>query len=375
MSNICKTVSLRTRPIKNGTQLSFYLDYYPGYRDNETMKVVRHESLGIYIYAKPKSQREKDYNARMAEKAEALRCRRFESIVNEKYAFFDKEKMKGDFLEYFAKLAAKKNTKWEHAYKHFHTFVQGKCSFGEINVDLCNKFREYLLNAPQGLHKNRKLHVNSAAGYWSTFRACLHTAYRDHKIKENPNGYLERIDTIPTDREHLSQDELIRLAATPCQYDVLKRGFLFATLTGLRKSDISKLTYEEIQPYGSDGMMYVTTRMQKTKDIVHNPVGDEALELIDYHPDKRGLVFPEFRDKMTQAPLKNWINAANITKHITFHCARHTFACLQLDAGTSMKVVQQYLGHKNISTTEIYAKLTDMQKRASVGRITLKKAE
>ena len=77
MSNIFKTVSLRTRPIKNGTQLSFYLDYYPGYRDNETMKVVRHESLGIYIYAKPKSQREKDYNARMAEKAEALRCRRF----------------------------------------------------------------------------------------------------------------------------------------------------------------------------------------------------------------------------------------------------------------------------------------------------------
>ena len=62
MSNICKTVTLRTRKIKGGEQLSFYLDYYPGYRDESTMKVMRHESLGIYVYAKPKNQREKDYN-------------------------------------------------------------------------------------------------------------------------------------------------------------------------------------------------------------------------------------------------------------------------------------------------------------------------
>lgn len=93
MSNICKTVTLRTRKIKKGTQLSFYLHYYPGYRDEFTMKatikreqwqtrlniaerewvrskvkVQRHESLGIYIFAKPKNQRERDYNERMTEK-------------------------------------------------------------------------------------------------------------------------------------------------------------------------------------------------------------------------------------------------------------------------------------------------------------------
>ena len=72
MSNICKTVTLRTRKIKGGEQLSFYLDYYPGYRDESTMKVMRHESLGIYIYAKPKNQREKDYNERMRERQKHL---------------------------------------------------------------------------------------------------------------------------------------------------------------------------------------------------------------------------------------------------------------------------------------------------------------
>ena len=145
----------------------------------------------------------------------------FEGHVNERYDFFDKEKMKGDFLAYFKRLADKKNSKWQHVYMHFRTFTQGKCTFGEINVDLCNRFREYLLTAPQGLHKNRKLHINSAANYWSTFRASIHTAYRDRKIKENPNGFLERIETIPTDKEHLSQDEVIRLASTESRDTVL----------------------------------------------------------------------------------------------------------------------------------------------------------
>lgn len=70
--------------------LSFYLDYYPGYRDQETMKTIRHEGLNIYIYANPKNQRECDFNAAMSEKAEAIRCRRFEAIVNERYDFFGK---------------------------------------------------------------------------------------------------------------------------------------------------------------------------------------------------------------------------------------------------------------------------------------------
>ena len=369
MSNICKTVTLRTRKIKGGEQLSFYLDYYPGYRDEATMKVQRHESLGIYIYARPKSQRERDYNERMTEKAEALRCRRFESIVNERYDFFDREKMKGSFLAYFKEKADKKNCKWQHVYKHFERFCQGKCRFDEINVDLCNRFREHLLTTTQSVHSDLPLHINSVSGYWSTFRAVLHTAYREHKIIENPNGFLERIDTIPTEKEHLSKQELINLASTPCEYEVLKKAFLFACLTGLRKSDIKQLTWENIQPYG-DGGMYVTLRMQKTKELVNNPISDEALELIG--GTGTGRVFMGFCDKFTQAPLKNWLKAAGITKKITFHCSRHTFGSLQVDAGTPLMAVQRMLGHKNAATTQIYANMSDEAKRESVNRISLK---
>lgn len=369
MSNICKTVTLRTRKIKGGEQLSFYLDYYPGYRDESTMKVMRHESLGIYIYAKPKNQREKDYNDRMREKSEALRCRRYESIVNERYDFFDKEKMKGSFLAYFKEKAEKKNDKWMHVYQHFEVFCQGKCTFEEITVDLCNKFREYLLCAPQLTHKDRPLHINSAANYWSTFCASLHMAYREHKILENPNGFLERIDTIPTVKEHLSKQELINLANTPCEYSVLKNAFLFACLTGLRKSDIKQLEWKHIQPYG-DGGMYITLRMIKTQELVNNPISDEAMELIGER--STGKVFVGFKDCMTQTALKNWLKEAGITKHITFHCTRHTFGSLQVDAGTSVYTVQHMLGHKNVETIQIYANMADQSMRDSVDRITLK---
>lgn len=349
--------------------MSFYLDYYPGYRDNETMKVIRHESLGIYIFAKPKNQRERDYNLRMRERAEALRCRRYESIVNERYDFLDKEKMRGDFLAYFKKQAEKHNCKWEHVYKHFTKFVNGKCRFDEVNVDLCRRFMEYLLTAKQTLHTDQPLHINTVAAYWSTFRHCLHEAYRDRKIKENPNGFLERIDTIPTIKEHLSQPELVALANTPCEHEVLKKAFLFSCLTGLRKSDIKALTWDDIQPYG-DGVIYVTVRMQKTQEISHNPISDEALELIGERSE--GLVFKGFRDFMTQGPLRRWMKAAGVTKHVTMHGGRHTFGSLQVDAGTNIYVVQKMLGHKSVETTEIYAKMADEQKRQSVNRITLK---
>jgi site-specific recombinase XerD len=110
--------------------------------------------------------------------------------------------------------------------------------------------------------------------------------------------------------------------------------------------------------------------MQKTKELVNNPISDEALELIGERGT--GLVFVGFADKMTQAPLKYWLKAAGITKKISFHCSRHTFGSLQVDAGTSVYTVQHMLGHKNVSTTQIYAAMADESKRESVNRITLK---
>ena len=364
----CKTVTLRTRPLKNG-MLSYYLDYYPGYRDQETMKSIRHEGLNIYIYANPKNERERNFNATMSEKAEAIRCRRFESIVNDRYDFFDRHKLKADFLEYYRKQFRKHDQKWEFVYHHFYNFVHGKCTFEEIDIDLCNKFREYLLNAKQ-LRRDGRISKNSASGYWSTFRGLLKILYRNRLIKTNINDFLDKIETEDTPKEYLSVEELYKLAETPCKKPILKTASLFSCLTSLRISDILSLQWHEIVDFAAGGKcVHTITQKTKTEDII--PISDEALQLIGYSPEKTGLVFKGLKRSWTQYPMKEWIREAGITKNITFHSYRRTYATLQGAAGTDIRTIQSNMAHKSITTTQRYMKVVDSNKREASNRISL----
>ena len=364
----CKTVTLRTRPLKNG-MLSYYLDYYPGYRDQETMKTIRHEGLNIYIYANPKNERERNFNATMSEKAEAIRCRRFESIVNDRYDFFDRHKLKADFLEYYRRQFRKHDQKWEFVYHHFYNFVHGKCTFEEIDIDLCNKFREYLLNAKQ-LRRDGHISKNSASGYWSTFRGLLKILYRNRLIKTNINDFLDKIETEDTPKDYLSVEELYKLAETPCKKPILKTAALFSCLTSLRISDILSLQWHEIIDFAAGGKcVHTITQKTKTEDII--PISDEALQLIGYSPEKTGLVFKGLKRSWTQQPMKEWIRKAGITKNITFHSYRRTYATLQGAAGTDIRTIQSNMAHKSITTTQRYMKVVDSNKREASNRISL----
>ena len=364
----CKTVTLRTRPLKHG-MLSYYLDYYPGYRDQETMKTIRHEGLNIYIYANPKNERERNFNATMSEKAEAIRCRRFESIVNDRYDFFDRHKLKADFLEYYRRQLRKHDQKWEFVYHHFYNFVHGKCTFEEIDIDLCNKFREYLLNAKQ-LRRDGRISKNSASGYWSTFRGLLKILYRNRLITTNINDFLDKIATEDTPKDYLSVEELYKLAETPCKKPILKTAALFSCLTSLRISDILSLQWHEIVDFAAGGKcVHTITQKTKTEDII--PISDEALQLIGYSPEKNGLVFKGLKRSWTQQPMKEWIREAGITKNITFHSYRRTYATLQGAAGTDIRTIQSNMAHKSITTTQRYMKVVDSNKREASNRISL----
>ena len=364
----CKTVTLRTRPLKNG-MLSYYLDYYPGYRDQETMKTIRHEGLNIYIYANPKNERERNFNATMSEKAEDIRCRRFESIVNDRYDFFDRHKLKADFLEYYRRQLRKHDQKWEFVYHHFYNFVHGKCTFEEIDIDLCNKFREYLLNAKQ-LRRDGRISKNSASGYWSTFRGLLKILYRNQLIKTNINDFLDKIETEDTPKDYLSVEELYKLAETPCKKPILKTAALFSCLTSLRISDILSLQWHEIVDFAAGGKcVHTITQKTKTEDII--PISDEALQLIGYSPEKTGLVFKGLKRSWTQQPMKEWIRKAGITKNITFHSYRRTYATLQGAAGTDIRTIQSNMAHKSITTTQRYMKVVDSNKREASNKISL----
>ena len=108
MTHTCTKVTVRQRAIRNN-RISLYLDYYPAVRNPETMQMSRREYLGIYIYAHPKNEMEREFNNDMLNKAEAIRCIRVQSLINEEFGFLDKTKQKADFLAYFKKMCRSKD--------------------------------------------------------------------------------------------------------------------------------------------------------------------------------------------------------------------------------------------------------------------------
>ena len=371
MKKTCTKVSLLKRTIKDG-RLSLYLDYYPPIRNSNTMKMTRREFLGIYIFEKPANPAQRAFNAEMMEKAEAIRNLRFNSILNRQFGFIDSNIDSPCFLEWFKKIADKKKDKWLSAYLHFNNYVKGKCTFADIKVELCEQFATYLLEDAKDLKHNKyKLSRNSAAAFYCTFRAALKLAYRARLLHENVNDFLDSIKTEDVEKEFLTLNELKILAETPCKIDVLKRASLFSCLTGLRISDILNLKWENIEEAVEGGYcMHIRTQKTKTATII--PISDEALELCGERGNDDRKVFFGLQRSMVNYPLKEWIKQSGIKKYLTFHCFRHTYATLQIAAGTDIYTVSKMLTHKNVQTTQIYASLVNEKKRETVNRISLK---
>lgn len=360
--HVCTTVHLRRRPITND-RISLYLDYYPAVRNPKTMQMMRREYLGIYIFAKPRNEMEREFNQEMLEKAELILCRRQTALINEQFGFLDRYKMQEDALAYFKAFANKKGEKYLFVYAHFKDFTKGKCTFGDLNVAFCKKFSEYLQNQARGLRLGQKLCANTAASYWSHFRAFLKKAYLDKYLNENINDYLEALDTEDVHKEFLTQEELYRLAETPCRIDVLKRAALFSCLTGLRISDILNLTWENVT-LAPDLGYCIRIRTIKTGTEATLPISYDAYSLCG--EPGTGKVFKGLGKGMIRKPMQEWLFDAGITKHISFHCFRHTYATLQIAAGTDIYTVSKMLTHKNVATTQIYADLVSSKKRETV---------
>ncbi len=109
----CTKVFLRRKEISGG-RLSLYLDFYPPIRNPHTNRLSRREGLGIYLYANPQSAREREFNASMEEKAEAIRCRRFEQLLNEHSGFSTRRRCAWTSWTTSAKNATRsiRNGKW-----------------------------------------------------------------------------------------------------------------------------------------------------------------------------------------------------------------------------------------------------------------------
>lgn len=367
-------VKLREQKLNNGSR-SLYLDIY---RDGKRKR----EFLKLYLIEE-KTRADKQQNRQTLATAQAIKAKRQIEIQNGEYTFTQQYAEETPFLTYFRqmceerfKLKGSHGTwgNWRSTLVHLENYCDEKTTFKDIDKKWILGFKDYLNNVESGSHKRtnnknnalfRGLSQNSKHSYFNKLKACLSQAFEERIIPVNPIRGIEGFKEEEVERDFLTLEELKKLKAAPCAYPWLRSAFLFSCLTGLRKSDIENLTWGKIQNFGE--FYRIVFKQIKTNGQEYLDINKQAYELLGNRGKDDEKVFEGFKySSQTLLELKRWCMAAGIHKDITFHCGRHTFAILMLNLGTDLYTVSKLLGHKNIGTTQIYARVLDKTKQDAI---------
>lgn len=254
--------------------------------------------------------------------------------------------------------------------KHLKAFIPQDISFEFVNCQFVQDFKEYL-DKKAIAHGSQRLSQNSKYSYFNKLRAALKQAVKDGIIPHNPAEGVEAFKQGEPEREFLTLDELQACVKAECDIPQLKTAFIFSCLTGLRWSDIQKLLWSEVQ-HSNEMAYYIQFRQKKTKGAETLPISEQAINLLGERRDKDARVFVGLKySAWHNLKLQQWVRRAGVTKTITFHCARHTYATLQLTMGTDIYTVSKLLGHRELKTTQVYAKIIDDKKKEAATKIKL----
>ena len=352
-------IKLREKKLTNGNK-SLYLDYYKdGVRTYEFLKLYLQAGNDPLIKARNKAT----YNT-----ARTIQSQRILDIQQGRANILSPERRAIRFTEYYEELYKNRSKGTREAALaalfYWKQYAGENCTLQSINAKQLRGFATYLMSAKSMRSSKRDLGKMTAKRYFEKIKQCLDGAVRDELILFNPVYKLasyEKPQGKSAERQYLTLDEIKKLIATDCKNLIHKQAFLFSCFTGLRLSDIRNLEWHNIQ---NDT---ITIRMQKTGEIIYLPLSENAKTWL---PQKSSVkVFPLLHSTTIGKDLDRWVKKAGIGKHITFHCARHTFATLTLTYGADLYTVSKLLGHQNIQVTQIYAKIVDEKKKEAVNLI------
>lgn len=351
-------IKLRHRTLKNGSK-SLYLDIYiDGQRSYEYLK--------MYLIPE-RTKADKEANRNTMRVAEAVKAQRIVELQNGRYGF-SKTRSNINFLDYLLGVAESKVKQdsrstyngWVALYRLLSRYCKAGMTFASVNEDWCARFREFLLDEP--------IAQNTKNVYWSKFRSLLKEAVKDGILDKNPALRIDGIKRVDTERTYLTLDEVKAMAGAPCQTDVLKRAFLFSCLTGLRKSDVERLTWGDVSANGE--FTRIIFRQKKTKGVEYVDINEQAVAFMGERGNDSDRVFEGFHYTETyNVHLQRWAMMAGIGKPITYHSSRHTFALLMLDLGVDIYTLSKLLGHRKVTTTMVYAHILDRKKQEAITRI------
>lgn len=370
-------ISLNKRKLKDG-RISLSVEFYRGSETNEEGK-RRHlrdfENLDTYLIADPKNSKERKENKEKLEFAENVLAIRKAEFVQGKFDFKNTTKSKRVFLNFFAELTEEKQQKdssnnygnWFSTLQHLKRIVSKNLTFDDIDEAFIKRVRNYFDNEAR-TKSDLPLSQNSKYSYFNKFKAALRNAFDNGYLTINYAPKIKSFDQAESQREYLTFDELQSLAKAECKYPVLKKAFLFSCLSGLRWSDINKMVWAEVRDEGN--ISRVNFIQDKIDGVEYLYISAQARHLLGERQGQRDRVFKGLKYSMTNnTEIVRWCNRAGVPKHITFHSARHTNAVLLLENGADIYTVSKRLGHREIRTTAIYAKIVDSKMKEAAEMI------
>lgn len=363
---------MRFKSLSNGNK-SIYLDMYRnGQRE--------YEFLRLYLIPEA-TPLDKMQNERTLEAANAIKSQRILELTNNEAGLKQISRGKmllSDWLQRYYELrkASSRTTIW-HILKVAQILKQyagEKVRMQDVDTDFCTGFARWLRTdyKPTRGTKNptepKNINKSTAYNYFHIFSLSLNEAVRQGVIEKNPCHAMSSADKIKkpeSQRTYLTIDDVRRLIETPCKHPASKQAFLFSCFCGLRISDVLRLEWKDIITTGEQIRLSIV--MKKTKAPLYLPLSKQALK---YLPARNGAkdtdkVFTLRTDATINKHLAKWATEAGI-KHFSFHTARHTFATTLLTEGADLYTVSKLLGHAEIATTQIYAKIIDKKKDEAV---------
>jgi len=364
-------VRIRFKQLANGNQ-SIYLDIYSSGKRS-------YEFLHLYIIPETDAAA-KVQNANTLRAATQIKAQRVMDINNGKADVKDNgSKSKMFLLDWLDEYDREQTAKGRVTTMPISTLKEiceqyrgDKVIMRDIDKAYILGFMDYLRNHYVSAKTGKPLKQVTQHNYCVCLTCALNAAVRAEVIESNAFDKVAKVDRISapeSQRCYLTIDEVKRLIKTECKSDIVKRAFLFSVYCGLRISDVEALTWAQVTQDGEQWRVELT--MKKTREPLYLPLNKQALL---WMPD-RGEARPT--DKVFAGlPHKNYINRtlpqwvadAGITKHVSFHVARHTFATMMLTLGTDLYTTSKLLGHKEVTTTEIYAKIVSKKKDEAVNR-------
>lgn len=383
---------------------SLYLEFYFGYdvvesKNGNTYKKVNRstERLGLYLWQAPRTPMERQQNKETLEMAKRIRFERGQELLEHAEGYRLKKEREVNFLawmwSYYEKYTKADKRHIKRAYNCFVDYLIDPKDTFTPKPDWTREEREEaakekarrtygLKLKPQQLTKEmmadfteylqRRFRGEGAHTLYARFKKIVKAAVEADVLRKNPCTDVSiKVDNGSLKKDVLSIEEIQQLIATHYsgENQDIRRAFIFCLYCGLRWCDVKDLTFANVD-YSNRLLKFeqAKTKGHSSASNVVIPLNDGLLNLIG-KGERNAIIFPLPSHNMCLKALRHWTARAGIDKHITWHCARHSFAVNILNNGANIKTVASLLGHSGLKHTEKYTRAVDSLKEAAINSL------